>query len=240
MCRPSFLPASLRPKQASAAGTRTSVCTAKPSSRPSCAELPKAEDACRPIAAGRDGLLSGTLFSMQPKPTRSSARPPSVAFAAVLVSALLLAAHSASASSDVPGDGKAAAPIGNASAPSVGVAEAVFTSAHRDRARAHCFHPAYPVDAIRAKAEGSTTLEITIDPSSTVTNVVVAQSAGNTSAHKLLDQTAIDDIATCPIDAGKDRDGHPVGATFRMTFNWLLESPGVQRPNSDQEQAVTK
>ena len=109
------------------------------------------------------------------------------------------------------------------SSPSIAASEAVFTGYHPDRTRTYCFRPAYPTAAARAGATGSTTLEITVDATSTVTRVVVVKSAGDTPAHKLLDQTAIDDIATCTMNAAKGRDGQPVTMTARMTFNWVLK-----------------
>lgn len=152
---------------------------------------------------------------------QATSRPTSLSWSRG-VCALILASASAVVNAEQAAVGPAGTAGEVASAPSIAASEAVFTGYHPDRTRTYCFHPAYPTAAAGAGATGSTTLEITVDATSTVTRVVVVKSAGDTPAHKLLDQAAIDDIATCTINAARGRDGQPVSTTARMTFNWVL------------------
>jgi TonB family protein len=94
---------------------------------------------------------------------------------------------------------------------------------HADMTRKHCFRPSYPREARQAGATGVTKLEFVVDATGAVTRITVLHSAGDTPAHVLLDQAAIDDIASCPLQPARNMQGEPVSARLTIDFDWKLE-----------------
>ena len=89
--------------------------------------------------------------------------------------------------------------------------------------RKHCFRPSYPREAQQAGATGVTKLAFVVDATGAVTRITVLHSAGDTPAHVLLDQAAIDDIASCPLKPAVNKQGEPVEASLTIDLNWKLE-----------------
>ncbi len=83
--------------------------------------------------------------------------------------------------------------------------------------------PAYPADALRAQAQGRTRLRVWLDAAGQVTSTEVVESAGDTPAHKLLDQAAAAAFARCPYTPGTDVDGKPASAMLELNYVWKLE-----------------
>jgi TonB family protein len=81
--------------------------------------------------------------------------------------------------------------------------------------------PLFPPAALRAHAQGETRLRMRIDAAGHVASVEVAQSAGDTPAHKLLDEAAAQALSKCPATAGTDFEGKPAGTQIQVIYRWL-------------------
>jgi periplasmic protein TonB len=81
-----------------------------------------------------------------------------------------------------------------------------------------CVARDYPLAARRAVATGTTTLEVTVEPSGKVRVANVVQSAGSTPEHKLLDALALE-VVQCPgvYQASSD------GLTHQRSYVWKLQ-----------------
>ncbi len=140
--------------------------------------------------------------------------------AARTLTALIVLAAATRAPAAPPSPGMAATVRAAASAPEG--AEVAF--AYRPDPTPHdCFHPPYPPEAARAGAQGLTTLSLSISSTGQVTRIGLKHSAGDSPAHKLLDQAAVDAIASCPIAAARDQHDRPIAAVTEITFTWQLE-----------------
>lgn len=76
---------------------------------------------------------------------------------------------------------------------------------------------------MRAQAQGTTVLSMTVDATGRVTATVVRRSAGTSDEHRLLDQAAAEALARCPVTPGTDENGRPVGSQFELSYDWRLE-----------------
>jgi len=90
--------------------------------------------------------------------------------------------------------------------------------------RPHDCRPTYPAAAMRAKVEGMTRVRLDVDAEGHVA-AAVAQSAGPTPEHKLLDEAAVQALAHCPITPGRDAHGKPVSASMNVDYFWRLDPP---------------
>lgn len=94
--------------------------------------------------------------------------------------------------------------------------------------RQHACRPEYPPAAMRAKAEGTTILEITIAATGTLAKVAILQSAGPTPEHRLLDEAAIEALRACPFKPAVDGSGKPVDATIKVNYDWYLDAASAR------------
>ena len=83
--------------------------------------------------------------------------------------------------------------------------------------------PGYPRQAARAMAQGTTIVMFTIDAEGKLVDGAVLKSAGETRAHKLLDQQTLRVFANCGFVAGVDANGRPVTTRLKLTYTWKLE-----------------
>lgn len=82
--------------------------------------------------------------------------------------------------------------------------------------------PQYPKAALRAEAQGTTTLQFKIDAAGRVLSTIVVRSAGATTQHKLLDEAATV-MAGCTFVPGLGEDGTPHGAVLQQSYQWQLD-----------------
>ena len=90
------------------------------------------------------------------------------------------------------------------------------------RPSADC-RPGYPMQAARAMAQGTTIVMFTIDAEGKLVDGAVLKSAGETRAHKLLDQQTLRGFADCGFVAGADANGRPATTRLKLTYTWKLE-----------------
>lgn len=83
--------------------------------------------------------------------------------------------------------------------------------------------PLYPPAAVRAEAQGETTLRLMIDAAGQVKSVTVVHSAGDSAEHKLLDEAAAQALPHCPFVPGTDFEGKPIGTRIDVSYTWKLE-----------------
>jgi TonB family protein len=65
----------------------------------------------------------------------------------------------------------------------------------------HCIPPEYPPAALRAEAQGTTTVELRVRPDGTVAESQVVKSAGESRAHKLMDRVTQDAFRKCKFNS---------------------------------------
>ncbi len=90
-----------------------------------------------------------------------------------------------------------------------------------DAGAASC-RPAYPAAAQRAGATGVSRIRFTVDALGRIVSAQVLQSSGATREHRLMDKAAADALAQCPVAAGTDESGRPVGGTADVDYVWSL------------------
>ena len=82
--------------------------------------------------------------------------------------------------------------------------------------------PIYPTPAIQAKAQGTTRLSFDVNASGRMTGVWLADSAGSTPAHQLLDNEAVRALSTCRFDAATNTHGEPRDTRLTVEYRWTL------------------
>lgn len=81
-----------------------------------------------------------------------------------------------------------------------------------------CAPSEYPAPALRAEAQGMTTLRFTIGQDGVLSGIQLLKSAGDTRAHKMLDRAAAQMLRTC-----RPQGDAPVRAgTFSHDFAWII------------------
>ena len=124
------------------------------------------------------------------------------------------------------------------SPPSQGTALAPATLAHGDggaadagrvAARAvridagnQACRPRYPHVAEREGVTGITKLRITIDAGGHVTGATLLAASGGLRQNRNMDQAAIEALSECPVTAGNDEFGRPVGGTVDINYKWTI------------------
>ncbi|RVU47076.1 energy transducer TonB [Rubrivivax rivuli] len=81
-----------------------------------------------------------------------------------------------------------------------------------------CEEPFYPAAAMRAGAQGKTTVRYTVTEPGLITDVVVQVSAGDSREHKLLDRSAVRLVQSCKYKAS----GPPTLGTFTFEQRWFI------------------
>lgn len=90
-----------------------------------------------------------------------------------------------------------------------------------DAGAAQC-RPVYPAAAQRAGVTGVSRIRFTVDATGRVAGAQVLQSPGPTRENRLLDKAAADALAQCPVTAGTDDRGRPVGGSADVEYVWTL------------------
>ncbi len=83
--------------------------------------------------------------------------------------------------------------------------------------------PEYPAAALRAEAQGTTTIRFTIDANGKVASAEVIKRSGPSREHRLLDNTAVNSLSGCTFRAGRDAAGQPITAATTVEYVWKLE-----------------
>jgi TonB family protein len=86
-----------------------------------------------------------------------------------------------------------------------------------------CAKPAYPYSALRAKIGGVTKLRFSIDALGRVNSTIIVKSSGESTDHKLLDQTAAETLSKCMFIPGVDSNGVAFGSSTNVDYVWKLE-----------------
>ena len=93
-----------------------------------------------------------------------------------------------------------------------------------------CRAPVYPANAEHTEAQGITTIQFSVAATGKLTASEIAQSAGSTTAHKLLDQAAMEALARCPFTPAHDENGNAQADTIKVEYVWTLEPPAAEPP----------
>jgi protein TonB len=82
--------------------------------------------------------------------------------------------------------------------------------------------PRYPHVAEREGVTGITKLRITIDATGHVTGATLLEASGSQRQNRNMDQAAIEALSECPVTAGNDEFGRPVGGTVDINYKWTI------------------
>jgi TonB family protein len=85
--------------------------------------------------------------------------------------------------------------------------------------------PAYPADALRAQAKGTTVLLFGVDASGRVVRSAIERPSGPTPEHRSLDQAALNALAACPFVAATDGEGRPIAGNVEVSYAWDINPP---------------
>ena len=83
--------------------------------------------------------------------------------------------------------------------------------------------PEYPAAALRAGAQGVTTVAFHVDANGKVTGSEIVKSAGPTNYHQMLDVETARALSLCPFKAAKDADGHPIPSIVKVDYAWRIQ-----------------
>jgi protein TonB len=82
--------------------------------------------------------------------------------------------------------------------------------------------PEYPAAALRAGAQGVTTVAFHLDANGKVTGSEIVKSAGPTNYHQMLDDETVRALSLCPFKAARDADGHPIASVVKVDYAWRI------------------
>lgn len=94
-------------------------------------------------------------------------------------------------------------------------------SVHIDAGNQSC-RPRYPHVAEREGVTGITRLRIAIDATGHVTGATLLEASGRLRQNRNMDQAAIEALSECPVTAGNDEFGRPVGGTVDINYKWTI------------------
>lgn len=123
-----------------------------------------------------------------------------------------------------PAPSAAPAAAAPAAQPGPGAADGVRVatrSVHIDAGNKAC-RPRYPHVAEREGVTGITRLRISIDATGHVTGAELLEASGRQRQNRNMDQAAIEALSECPVTAGNDEYGRPVGGTVEINYKWTI------------------
>jgi protein TonB len=113
------------------------------------------------------------------------------------------------------------APVARADAGAPGAARVAARGVRIDAGNKAC-RPRYPHIAEREGVTGTTKLRITIDATGHVTGAELLEASGRLRQNRNMDQAAIEALSECPVTAGNDEFGRPVGGTVDINYKWTI------------------
>ena len=105
--------------------------------------------------------------------------------------------------------------------PPIPPAPRVATAAKMDVST--CAKPSYPNAVLRANIGGVTKLRFSIDALGKVNSTTIVKSSGESTDHKLLDQTAAETLSKCMFIPGVDSNGVAFGSSSNVDYVWKIE-----------------
>jgi TonB family protein len=78
------------------------------------------------------------------------------------------------------------------------------------------------VPAEREGVSGITRLRIAVDATGHVTGATLLQASGRLRQNRDMDRAAIEALSQCPVTAGNDEFGRPVGGTVDVNCKWTI------------------
>ena len=92
------------------------------------------------------------------------------------------------------------------------------SSATDGKACAHATNE-FPANTLRPGERAHTMLEATIGPDGTLERTAVVESSG----HVRLDELAVKKLSSCSFRPGRDKEGNPVRASFKVEYVWQAQ-----------------
>jgi protein TonB len=85
-----------------------------------------------------------------------------------------------------------------------------------------CERPAYPIQALREEAVGTTRIRFRVDASGHVEQAQLLRPSGVDRSHRALDRAAIEALSRCAFKPGTDEQGHSIGGIAIVDYVWNL------------------
>jgi TonB family protein len=92
----------------------------------------------------------------------------------------------------------------------------------------HCPTPDYPPAALRAGAQGTTVVRLTVDSTGTVTESEIAKPSGESREHKLLDKAAHEALRKCKFSIAQGASERTTQISYTFSFT---EEPAASAPH---------
>ena len=118
-------------------------------------------------------------------------------------------------------DGVASAGAGRGDGPRIEPPRVTARAARIDAGAAQC-RPEYPAAAARAGVTGTTRIRFSVDATGRIAGSQILQPSGATRENRMMDKAAAEALAQCPVQAGTDELGRPMGTTTDVTYVWSL------------------
>ncbi len=83
--------------------------------------------------------------------------------------------------------------------------------------------PNYPMEAIRANAQGVTVLVFHVNGQGKPTGGEVLRKSGPSRAHGMLDRAALDALMLCPFKQRLDANGQPQAYDIEVPYTWRID-----------------